>query len=46
MPPSTGSSIVVSLMLPAVTTIDSGRPLPSQARCVLVVQLPQDHPNA
>jgi hypothetical protein len=34
------------MVLALVTTIDSGRPLPSTARCSLVVSLPRERPSA
>lgn len=37
---------VASLTLPGVSTMDSGRPRPSTARCTLLVSPPRDRPRA
>ena len=43
---STAPSCVLSWRCPAVTTTDSGRPLPSQERCNLVLSPPRLLPSA
>jgi hypothetical protein len=43
---STASSCMLSWRCPAVTTIESGRPLPSQARWILLVSPPRLRPSA
>lgn len=45
MPANTGPSWVLSCRWPGVMTIDSGRSLPSQARCTLLVSSPRLRPS-